>query len=172
MCFSSVCWQHQNHFYERPTSCNPAEVYVTYKIFIGSLAGFVVFWEIHLLWHFIWARYRHVCAILHRFLLTCFPTKSLFPQPLINSSTPRREASATVGLVVAFDTCHQWTKQLASYGRRGRHPAALGRFWTPVKNRINYLSICKYPIVYRVLYIPGGCLGSLNHQEYEYEHEK
>ena len=26
--------------------------------------------------------------------------------------------------------------------------------------------ICKYPIIYRVLYIPGGCLGFLNHHQY------
>ena len=30
----------------------------------------------------------------------------------------------------------------------------------------NQLSLVVYPIIYKVLYIPGGCLGFLNHQQY------
>ena len=35
-------------------------------------------------------------------------------------------------------------------------------FWNPA----NQLMLVRYPIVYRVFYIPGGCLGFLNHQLY------
>ena len=31
---------------------------------------------------------------------------------------------------------------------------------------VHQLRLVSYPIVYRVLYIPGGCLGFLNHQQY------
>ena len=31
---------------------------------------------------------------------------------------------------------------------------------------LHQLRLVVYPIIYRVLYIPGGCLGFLNHQQY------
>ena len=33
------------------------------------------------------------------------------------------------------------------------------------RNPANQLSLVVYPIIYKVLYIPGGCLGFLNHQQ-------
>ena len=39
------------------------------------------------------------------------------------------------------------------------------------RNPANQLRLVVYPIIYKVLYIPGGCLGFLNHQQYEgYSH--
>ncbi len=34
------------------------------------------------------------------------------------------------------------------------------------RNPANQLRLVVYPIIYRALYIPGGCLGFLNHQQY------
>ena len=31
---------------------------------------------------------------------------------------------------------------------------------------LHQLRLVIYPIIYRVFYIPGGCLGFLNHQQY------
>ena len=31
---------------------------------------------------------------------------------------------------------------------------------------LHQLSVVVYPTIYKVLYIPGGCLGFLNHQQY------
>ena len=31
---------------------------------------------------------------------------------------------------------------------------------------LHQLRLVVYPIIYKVLYIPGGCLGFLNHQQY------
>ena len=36
------------------------------------------------------------------------------------------------------------------------------------KSGHHQLKLVVYPIIYKVLYIPGGCLGFLNHQPYEY----
>ena len=60
-------------------------VHMAYKIFIGSLAGFVVFLgnSFTITFH-LSAVSACIFAILHRSLLTCFPTKALFPQPLMN----------------------------------------------------------------------------------------
>ena len=33
------------------------------------------------------------------------------------------------------------------------------------RNLANQLRLEVYPIIYKVLYIPGGCLGFLNHQQ-------
>ena len=37
-------------------------------------------------------------------------------------------------------------------------------FRNPARNQ---LRLVVYPMIYRVLYIPGGCLGFLNHQQYD-----
>ena len=34
------------------------------------------------------------------------------------------------------------------------------------KNPANQLRLIVYPIIYKVFYIPAGCLGFLNHQQY------
>ena len=34
------------------------------------------------------------------------------------------------------------------------------------KSGEHQLRLVVYPMIYRVLYIPGGCLGFLNHQQY------
>ena len=37
------------------------------------------------------------------------------------------------------------------------------------KSGDHHLRLVVYPMIHRVLYIPGGCLGFLNHQQYEFD---
>ncbi len=121
-------------------------VYMMDKTFTCVAGSVFIYYKFHL---------STVCMCKNCTIAVCSPI-SLQKPPLIRWSTPHREASVTVGLAVACDTCHQWKEQFASYS-----------WW---RNLASW-GLVVYPIIYQVLYIPGGCLGFLNHQQYKHEHD-
>ena len=58
-------------------------------------------------------------------------------------------------------------KQRNRERRQGTSTSWLMSYCWWFRNPANQLSLVVYPIIHKVFYIPGGCLGLLNHQQYD-----
>ena len=88
-----------------------------------------------------------------------FATWDSLREPLSSGKPGASAGSQFAGARSATST------EVERWQRKGRFKGVIFREKLLMEEILHQLRLVVYPIMYRVFYIPGGCLGFLNHQQ-------